>query len=145
MPALPGGQSSYPAGMGFPSCAYLTHSKWWNAQQVPQVHGGCGAWHNTSWFQVPWDNRAGNLSIAAKELVPIILACAAWGRSWHACQVRCNYDNQVVVAALRSRSSRDQGVMHLLRCLVFVEAQIGCQLWGIYINTHSNHLADDLS
>ena len=46
---------------------------------------GCGAWHNTSWFQVPWDNRAGNQSIAAKELVPIILACAAWGRSWHAC------------------------------------------------------------
>ena len=35
--------------------------------------------------------------------------------------------------------------MHLLRCLVFVEAQIGCQLWGVYIDTHSNHLADDLS
>ena len=106
---------------------------------------GCGAWHNTSWFQVPWENRAGNLSIAAKELVPIILACAAWGRSWHACRIRCNCDNQVVVAALRSRSSRHQGVMHLLRCLIFVEAQIGCQLWGVYIDSHSNHLADDLS
>ena len=106
---------------------------------------GCGAWHNTSWFQVPWDNRAGNLSIAAKELVPIILACAAWGRSWQACRVRCNCDNQVVVVALRLRSSRDQGVMYLLRCLVFVEAQIGCQLLGVYIDTHSNHLADDLS
>ena len=40
---------------------------------------------------------------------------------------------------------RDQGVMHLLRCLVFVEAQIGCQLYGVYIDIHSNHLADDLS
>ena len=35
--------------------------------------------------------------------------------------------------------------MHLLRCLAFVEAQIGCHLFGLYIDTHSNHLADDLS
>ena len=106
---------------------------------------GCGAWHNTSWFQVPWDTRASSLSIAAKEFVPLILACAAWGQSWHACQVRCRCDNQVVVAALRTRSSRDSGVMHLLRCLIYVEAQIGCRLQGEYIDTHSNHLADDLS
>ena len=106
---------------------------------------GCGAWHNASWFQVPWDSRADSWSIAAKELVPIILACAAWGQAWHACQVRCRCDNQVVVAALRSRSSRDQGVMHLLRCLIFVEAKVGCHLYGEYLDTMSNHLADDLS
>ena len=106
---------------------------------------GCGARHNTSWFQVHWDSRASSLSIAAKELVPIILACAAWGQSWHACQVRCRCDNQVVVAALRSRSCKDPGVMRLLRCLTYVEAQIGCHLYGVYIDTHSNHLADDLS
>ncbi len=39
----------------------------------------CGAWHNASWFQVAWDNRAHAFSIAAKELVPIILACASMG------------------------------------------------------------------
>ena len=36
---------------------------------------GCGAWHGRSWFQVPWDPRAQALSIVAKELLPIILAC----------------------------------------------------------------------
>ncbi len=35
--------------------------------------------------------------------------------------------------------------MHLLRCLVFVEAQLGCYLQGRYISTEANHLADDLS
>ena len=104
---------------------------------------GCRAWHNTSWFQVPWENRAGNLSIAAKELVPIILACAAWGRFWHACRVRCKPGCGGSPAVKIKQGG--QGVMHLLRCLVFVEAQIGCQLWEVYIDTHSNHLADDLS
>ena len=100
---------------------------------------GCGAWHGNGWFQVQWDRRADVLSIAAKELIPIVLACATWGHTWHAHQVRCWCDNQVVVAALQSRSSRDPGVMHLLRCLVFIEARLGCYLRGQYISTHANH------
>ena len=106
---------------------------------------GCGAWHLQSWFQVPWDGRARHLSIAAKELVPIILACAVWGPSWWGHQVCCQCDNQVVTAALHARTSRDNGVMHLLRCLVFVEARCHCHLYPSYINTKHNHLADDLS
>ncbi len=106
---------------------------------------GCGAWHLSEWCQVPWDSRADSLSIAAKELVPIILACAIWGQAWHGHRVHCRCDNQVVVAALQSRASRDAGVMHLLRCLIFVEVQLGCHLFGSYIDTHANHLADDLS
>ena len=106
---------------------------------------GCDAWHGDNWFQCAWDHRADSLSIAAKELVPVLLACALWGGAWHAHRVCCLCDNQVVVAALQSRSCRDAGVMHLLRCLAFMEAQIGCHLFGLYIDTHSNHLADDLS
>ncbi len=106
---------------------------------------GCGAWHGNSWFQVQWDRRADKISIAVKELLPIVLTCVMWGHAWRTHQVRCLCDNQVIVAALQSRSSRDPGVMHLLRCLVFAEAQLGCFLQGQYINTHANHLADDLS
>lgn len=43
---------------------------------------GCGAWHNSSWFQLQWDSNSSVLSIAAKELIPIILACASWGSAW---------------------------------------------------------------
>ena len=35
--------------------------------------------------------------------------------------------------------------MHLLRCVVFVEATLGYIVSSVYIDTKSNHLADDLS
>ena len=106
---------------------------------------GCGAWHQQAWFQVQWDARSQDLPIAAKELIPIILACAAWGNARRGHRIICHCDNQVIVACLRSRTSRHKGIMHLLRCLVFVEAHFGCHLCPAYINTKANHLADDLS
>ena len=42
---------------------------------------GCGAWHSVHWFQVPWDLRSESMSIAEKELIPIILGAAIWGRN----------------------------------------------------------------
>ena len=101
---------------------------------MPRAHGA-GAWHGKAWFQVQWDSRSRDLSIAKKELLPIILTCDAWGSAWHGKQVVCHCDNQVVVACLRSRSSRSPGLMHLLRCLVFVEAQYNCFLLPTYIET----------
>ena len=71
---------------------------------------GCAAWHGDAWFQVEWDSRSHPLSIAEKELVPIILACQVWGRSWSGCQVICHCDNQSVVADLRSRSTKHNGM-----------------------------------
>lgn len=106
---------------------------------------GCGAWCGNMWFQVQWDHRSQDLPIAVKELLPIVLACAIWGRGWQGHQVLCHCDNQAVVATLRSRSSKHKGLMHLLRCLTFLEAGFGCSLRATYINTKANHLADDLS
>ena len=106
---------------------------------------GCGAWHNHLWFQLRWDSRAQALSIAEKELIPIILALAMWGSNWSNCQIICHCDNQVVVACLRSRTSKCKGVMHLLRCLFFIEARQRCYLHPVYIDTHANCLADALS
>ncbi len=85
------------------------------------------------------------LTIAEKELIPIILACDTWGRTWQGKRILCHCDNQAVVACLHSRSSKQEGMMHLLRCLAFVEAQNQCHLHPTYIDTRSNHLADDLS
>ena len=106
---------------------------------------GCGAWFQNSWFQVPWDGRSQPLSIASKELTPIILAYAPWGHQQWGHQVVCNCDNQVVVARLHTRTSKHKGPMHLLRCLVFVEAHFKCHIYLAYINTRLEHLADDLS
>lgn len=43
---------------------------------------GAGAWHGAAWFQLQWDPSSQGLSIAEKELIPIVLACEAWGSSW---------------------------------------------------------------
>lgn len=96
---------------------------------------GCGAWHQTAWFQVEWDSRSISLTIAEKELIPVVLACAAWGRKWRGHNILCLCDNQVVVACLRSRTSKTKGLMHLLRCLVFIEAKFNFFVSSEYIDT----------
>ena len=106
---------------------------------------GCGAWHSHACFQVQWDQSSCALSIAEKELIPIILGCVAWGHHWRGHRVVFHCDNQVVVSCLHSRTSRHKGIMHLVRCLVFVEATLGFCLVPVYINTKANYLADALS
>ncbi len=110
-----------------------------------QDHGGVELGTETCGSKSSGTRRSTPLSIACKELVPILLACVAWGHNWQGCRVICHCDNTVVVAGLRLRSSRDKGVMHLLRCLVFVEGYFGCYIVPEYINTRNNHLADNLS
>ena len=41
---------------------------------------GCGAWCGSAWFQLKWDQVAASWDISAKELLPIVLASAVWGR-----------------------------------------------------------------
>ena len=106
---------------------------------------GCGAYYDSHWFQLRWDHRSEGLPIMVKELLPIVLACTVWGQQWARSCVCCLCDNQVVVACLRSRTSRDNHCMHMLRTLAFVEARHAFSLRPQYISTSDNHLADDLS
>ena len=105
---------------------------------------GCGAWFRTSWFQLQWSTASQELLITVKELLPILVAGVVWGREWSGHRVVCHCDKQAIVACLKSRTSRHRGIMHLLRILVFIEAQFQFHV-SPYIDTHANHLADDLS
>ena len=75
------------------------------------------------------------LLIAVKELILILIAALVWGRSWSVQKVLCHYDNQVAVAAIRSRSSAQPQIMHLLRCLFFIEASSNFSLVAEYITS----------
>ena len=61
----------------------LVHSKKANPQVIfsSDASGswGCGAAWSSRWIQCKWNSSWSNKSIALKELLPIILACAAWG------------------------------------------------------------------
>ena len=45
---------------------------------------GCGAVWNNRWFQLSWQEvpEFKKAPIAAKELLPIVLAAALWGKEW---------------------------------------------------------------
>lgn len=101
--------------------------------------GGCRAWSGTA------DSTSAGLPITTKELLPILVAGIVWGTAWRGCRVQCLCDNQAVVACLRSCSSRHNCMMRLLRNLLFNEAHFGFHLHPHYLDTHANHLADDLS
>ena len=106
---------------------------------------GCGAHTTDSWFQIRWDEQSLPFSITIKELLPIMVAAVVWGTRWRAQKVLCHCDNQAVVAVLNSRSSKQPQLMHMLRCLFFVEASYGFELSASYIPTKANDQADDLS
>ena len=106
---------------------------------------GCGAWHESLWFQFEWDSISQDWDISAKELFPILVAVAVWGPQWGGSTVLCHCDNQAVVSVIRSRSCRDKKLMHLLRCLFFFEAYFGIRLQASHVAGVNNGAADALS
>ena len=108
---------------------------------------GCGAFWEEKWFQLAWSESPGAVAagIAAKELIPIVLAAAMWGKMWTGEVVNCRCDNSAVVAVIRSRTSKDPSLMHLLRCMIFFEAKYCFSLVASHIAGIKNTLADDLS
>ena len=84
---------------------------------------GCGAYSSTyGWFQLQWPEAWHSVHIAAKELVPVVIAAAMWGSSWTRCNVCFNSDNMAVVELLKSRTSQDPLLMNMLRCFSFYAA-----------------------
>ena len=106
---------------------------------------GCGAWQGNKWFQLQWDANSQSLHISAKELIPILIAAVVWGEAWQGCRIKAHCDNSAVVAVINSRYCKDHTLMHLLRCLFFIEAKRQFKLVAVHVPGRHNSLADDLS
>ena len=106
---------------------------------------GCGAWSRSHWFQYQWPVGTSHHHIAFKELFAALLAAAVWGPSWRGLRVMWRCDNQAAVHAMTSRSCRDKSLMHLVRCMFYLEAQYHFDLHAVYLPGAVNTLADDLS
>ena len=102
---------------------------------------GCGASWDNKWLQLEWPEEWRARSIAAKELVPIVLACAVWGEQWQGKTVLVWCDNQIITGL----SSKDPILMHLLRLLYFFLALHSIHLIAKHIPGINNVLADSLS
>ena len=117
------------------------------AQSVPLVSDasgswGCGAFWGPHWFQWEWEGRAVDWSIAAKELLPILLGLGVWGSNWAGSKIECLCDNAAVV---NSGRARDQTLGHLLRCMFFIAASMSVQVHATHIPGALNTAADALS
>ena len=107
---------------------------------------GCRAFTDSgNWFQLQWLPGWEGVHITVKELLPIVIGCAVWGDRWKGETVRCVCDNAAVVAIIKSGSSRDKRVMHLMRCLFFFTAIHQIVLAPSHIPGKLNTAADMLS
>lgn len=106
---------------------------------------GCGAVWQDQWLQCPWGECWQEVNIAAKELLPIVLACAVWGPCWQHKKVQVHCDNWAVVQVLNHLTSKDSMMLHLLRCLFFFCAHYDIQLRAQHLSGVHNSVADAVS
>ena len=131
----------------------------WNGSSVilhqpPEVHVfsdasgsfGCGAFSiPLGWCQLQWPVAWTNVNITEKELLPIVLVAALWGRNWYRKHICFHCDNMAVVEILRARSGRGRIVTHLLRCLFFFVERYNFEFSAVHIAGSENTAADSLS
>lgn len=108
---------------------------------------GCAAVWNGKWFQISWKDHPEfmDTSIAGKEMLPIAVAAAIWGKEWRGCTVEFNCDNEAVVHSLTAGSCKERNMAHMLRCLFFIEAKFNFSIVASHVPGVLNVQADALS
>ena len=124
-----------------PPSSHPNHEMWSDASGS----WGAGAFWESEWLQFPWPDALKHQQIAIKELIPIVLACALWGKRWKGATVRANCDNDAVVAVINSGYSKEPFLVHLLRTIFFLSAKFDFSLVAAHIPGHLNVLANAIS
>ena len=106
---------------------------------------GCGAFWGNEWFMLPWAGPISRCHITVKELVPVVIAAAVWGRRWRGKTVRVWSDNAATVSIVNRGTSHEKKAMHLARCLAFMKAKGEFELVASHIRGTDNSKADALS
>ena len=106
---------------------------------------GCGGYWLPHWIAVKWPPQLRETSIQVKELVPVVIAAALWGKHWRGKLIRFRVDNMAVVEILNSLYSHNSHLMHLIRLLVFFSATYDFWFSASHISGTHNTLADALS
>ena len=108
---------------------------------------GCGAICNTShqWFSVEWGECWRHIHITIKELLPIIVASAVWGKEWRGKEVLFRCDYAAVVAIVNSGRSKHPLTMHYTRLLYLLGAVFNFSFKSVHIAGRDNVAADAIS
>ena len=79
-----------------------------------------------------------------KELTPIVIAAAIWGRKWFGQSLLVRSDNIATVAIVNNGTSHNSEAMHLTRCLAFIAAKFQLSMSAVYL-PEKNTIADAIS
>ena len=105
---------------------------------------GYGVFMENKWFNGRWSTLQLPLSIAYKELFPVVLAAHVWGPGWSRRRIMFHVDNKAV-HILNSRTSPDTNIMHLLHSLLKAAACFSFTFTAIHVPVRNNGIADALS
>ena len=108
-------------------------------------HWGCGALFNTLCIQWPWPENWAEVSIAPKELAPIVMAVALWGPQLAHSKVCSLCDNMAVVCTINKKSARDPRLSRLMGLLCLLCAIYDITLVAKHTPGAQNTSADALS
>ena len=106
---------------------------------------GYGAISGHDWFVGKWSITQQPLSIAYKELFPIVVAAMLWGHTWATKRVEFYSVNISVVSVLGSSTLKDPNMMVLLHYLSLVAAHNFFAFTASYTPGQDNSIGDALS
>ena len=106
---------------------------------------GFGAMLGSKWIAGLWPESWSDVSIAAKELFPIMLSVEIWGHLLANHKLIIQTDNSAVVDILNKQTSRDKFIMHLVRRFVLACLQNNILIKARHIPGKYNTVADLLS
>jgi hypothetical protein len=111
---------------------------------------GHGGFNGGRWFSERWpldlptitDNV---ISMAFRELYPIVVAAILWGPEWSTQRILFHCDNMATVAIIRKGCSKAPDVMKLMRQLTWCSALHNFSIYAEFVPGSINVIADALS
>ncbi|XP_033744158.1 uncharacterized protein LOC117330047 [Pecten maximus] len=113
---------------------------------------GFGGYLQGQWFSQAWPpniqdyvHSTDEISIAFKELYPIVVAAMIWGHGWKGLRIMFMCDNIATVAILHKGRSKSAHIMPLMRRLTMCAARNNFVVMATHVPGKLNLIADSLS
>lgn len=113
---------------------------------------GFGGFFVQEWFAEPWpaellpkDSSDDEISIAFKELYPIVVAALIWGHRWIGKRIVFMCDNSATVSIIQKGRSKSAHIMPLMRRLTWCAATYNFSVLSKHVPGKFNVIADALS
>jgi hypothetical protein len=111
---------------------------------------GFGGFFNGHWFCDRWPDdlpseQDKDISMALRELYPIVVAAILWGHNWSTKRILFYCDNLATVNIIKKGRSKVLSIMKLMRQLTWCSARYNFGIYSEFLPGKTNKIADALS